>query len=172
MADKEDIVRRGYQAFGEGDMEHFRAIYTPDVVQRQPGNNQTSGEYKGVDNVLGLYGRLFELSGGTFSVELTSVKTQGDKVVTVHHAKGEPRGQDPRCRRDHRVHVLGRQDLPPRRGVRGPGRRGRLLGLAADCAAGPRATSTPAQIDQIGVSQAIASAYPESARWMAPPRPA
>src|SRR5438309_9369027 len=64
MADKEDTVRRGYQAFGEGDMEHFRAIYVPDVVQRQPGNNQTSGEYKGVDNVLGLYGRFFQLSGG------------------------------------------------------------------------------------------------------------
>ena len=92
MADKENTVRRGYQAFGEGDMEHFRGIYVPDVVQRQPGNNQTS-EYKGVDNVLGLYGRFFELSGGTFSVELTSVKTQGDKVVTVHHAKGAREGK-------------------------------------------------------------------------------
>ena len=90
---KEDTVRRGYQAFSEGDMEHFRGIYTPDVVQRQPGNNQTSGEHQGVDNVLALYGRLFELSGGTFSVELTSVKTQGDKVVTVHHTKGEREGK-------------------------------------------------------------------------------
>ena len=72
MADKEDTVRRGYQAFGEGDMEHFRAIYTPDVVQSQPGKNQTSGEHEGVDNVLGLYGKFFELSGGTFSVDLTS----------------------------------------------------------------------------------------------------
>ena len=93
MPEKEDIVRRGYKAFGEGDMEHFRAIYTPDVVQRMPGNNQLSGEHKGVDNVLGLYGQLFELSGGTFSVELTSVKTQGAKVVSVHHAKGEREGK-------------------------------------------------------------------------------
>ena len=93
MAEKEDTVRRGYKAFGEGDMEHFRAIYTPDVVQRMPGNNQLSGEHEGVDNVLGLYGKLFELSGGTFSVELTSVRTEGDKVVTVHHAKGEREGR-------------------------------------------------------------------------------
>jgi ketosteroid isomerase-like protein len=93
MADKEDIIRRGYQAFGEGDMEHLRGIYAPDVVQRQPGNNQTSGEHQGVDNVLGLYGKLFELSGGTFSAELTSVKTEGDKVVSVHHAKGEREGK-------------------------------------------------------------------------------
>jgi ketosteroid isomerase-like protein len=94
MADsKEGIIRRGYQAFGEGDMEHFRSIYTPDVVQQQAGNNQTSGEYKGIDQVLGLYGKLFELSGGTFSVDLKSVKAEGDKVVTVHHAKGEREGK-------------------------------------------------------------------------------
>ena len=74
-------------------MDHFKSIYTPDVVQTVPGKNQTSGEHKGVDNVLGLYGKFFELSGGTFAVELTSVKTQGDKVLTVHHAKGEREGK-------------------------------------------------------------------------------
>lgn len=93
MANAEDTVRRGYKAFGEGDMETFRSIYVADVVQSQPGHNQTSGEYKGVDDVLGLYGRLFELSGGTISVELKSVKTLGDKVVTVHGIKGQRDGK-------------------------------------------------------------------------------
>ena len=94
MADsKEDTIRRGYKAFGEGDMETLGSLYSPDVVQRQPGNNQTSGEYKGKDSVLGLYGKLFELSGGTLSVDLKSVKTQGDKVVSVHNAKGKREGK-------------------------------------------------------------------------------
>ena len=94
MADsKEDIIRRGYKAFGEGDMETLRSIYTADVVQNQPGENQLSGEHTGVDNVLGLYGKLFELSGGTFAVTLKSVKTEGDKVVAVHNAKGEREGK-------------------------------------------------------------------------------
>jgi uncharacterized protein len=90
---KEDTIRRGYKAFGEGDMDTFRSIFTPDVVQSQPGNNQTSGEYKGVDEVIGLYGRLAELSGGTISVDLTSVAPQGEKVVTVHHTKAERDGK-------------------------------------------------------------------------------
>ena len=94
MADsKEEIVRRGYKAFGEGDLETLGSLYTPDVVQSQPGNNQTSGEYKGVENVLGLYGKLFELSGGTFSAGLESVETKGDKVVSVHSVKGEREGR-------------------------------------------------------------------------------
>jgi hypothetical protein len=94
MADsKEDIVRRGYQAFSDGDMETLGGLYTDDVVQTMPGSNQVSGEYKGRDNVLGLYGKLFELSGGTFSAELKSVKTDGDKVVSVHHSQGERDGK-------------------------------------------------------------------------------
>ncbi len=90
---KEDTIRRGYKAFGEGDMETLGSLYTTDVVQRQGGNNQTSGEYKGVDDVMGLYGKLSELSGGTFAVDLNSVNTQGDTVVTVHHAKAERDGK-------------------------------------------------------------------------------
>jgi uncharacterized protein len=90
---KEDMVRRGYKAFGEGDMETLGSLYTPDVVQRMPGSNQLSGEYTGVENVLWLYGKLFELSGGTFSADLKSVTTQGDTVVSVHHARAERGGK-------------------------------------------------------------------------------
>ncbi len=90
---REDIIRRGYKAFSEGDMDTFRSIYIPDVVQSQPGDNQLSGEHTGVDNVLGLYGKLFELSGGTLVVELKSVKTEGDKVVSVHGMKAEREGK-------------------------------------------------------------------------------
>jgi uncharacterized protein len=90
---KEETIRRGYQAFGDGDMETLRSIYTPDVVQIQPGENQLSGEHTGVDNVLGLYGKLFELSGGTFVVTLKSVTTEGERVVAVHGAKAERGGK-------------------------------------------------------------------------------
>jgi uncharacterized protein len=90
---KEDTVRRGYQAFSEGDMETLGSLYTDDVVQTQSGNNPLSGEYQGRDDVLGLYGKMFELSGGTFKAELKSVKTEGDKVVSVHHAQGERGGK-------------------------------------------------------------------------------
>jgi hypothetical protein len=90
---KEDVVRRGYQAFSAGDMDTLRALMTPDVVQSVPGNNQTSGEHKGIDEVLGLYGRLFELSGGSLSVVLKTVTADGDKVVAVHHAKAENGGR-------------------------------------------------------------------------------
>jgi ketosteroid isomerase-like protein len=94
MADsKEDTVRRGYKAFTDGDMETLGSLYTDDVVQSMPGNNQLAGEHTGRENVIGLYGKMFELSGGTFSADLKSLKTEGDKVVSVHRSKGEREGK-------------------------------------------------------------------------------
>jgi uncharacterized protein len=90
---KQDIVRKGYEAFGTGDMETLGSLYTDDVVQSMPGKNQLSGEHKGRDDVLALYGKMFELSGGTFSAELKDVKTEGDKVVSTHQSKGERGGK-------------------------------------------------------------------------------
>ena len=85
MSANEDTVRKGYEAFGRGDMDTLRSLMTPDVVQSVPGNTPVSGEHKGVDNVLGYYGQLFELTGGTLKADLQSVTDDGpDKVLAVH----------------------------------------------------------------------------------------
>jgi uncharacterized protein len=81
----EELVREGYKAFGEGDMETLRSLYAPDAVHSASGNNPLSGEYKGVDDILAYYGKLFELSEGTFAAELKSTKVErGDMVVAIH----------------------------------------------------------------------------------------
>ena len=90
----EDLVRQGYRAFGEGDMETLRSLFAPDAVHVATGNNPLTGEYKGVDDILGYYGQLFERSGGTFRAELQSVSVEGDDtVVTTHHDSGERNGK-------------------------------------------------------------------------------
>jgi uncharacterized protein len=90
----EDKVRQGYEAFGKGDMDTLRSIMTPDVIQSVPGKSQVSGDHKGVDNVLGYYGTLFELTGGTLKADLQSAKDDGaDKVVAVHHLTAQRNGK-------------------------------------------------------------------------------
>jgi uncharacterized protein len=90
----EDTVRKGYEAFGKGDMETLGSIMTPDVVQSVPGNTPVSGEHKGVDGVLGYYAKLFELTGGTLKADLQSVKDDGpDKVLAVHRLTAQRDGK-------------------------------------------------------------------------------
>jgi uncharacterized protein len=89
----EEIVRQGYKAFGEGDMDTLRSLYAPDAVHVAAGDNPLSGEYRGVDDILGYYGKLFELSDGTFRAELQTVSVEGDdKVVALHRDKGQRGG--------------------------------------------------------------------------------
>jgi hypothetical protein len=90
MADtNEDLVRQGYKAFAEGDMDTLRSLYAPDAVHVATGNNPLAGEYNGVDAILGYYGKLFELTDGTFSAELESLKVEGaDTVAATHRDRG------------------------------------------------------------------------------------
>ena len=88
----EEIVRQGYKAFGEGDMGTLRTLFAPDAVHVATGTNPLSREYKGVDDVLGYYGKLFELSGGTFRAELKSTKAEGDDTVVATHRDKAQRG--------------------------------------------------------------------------------
>jgi ketosteroid isomerase-like protein len=90
----EELVRKGYKAFGEGDMDTLRSLFAPDAVHQATGNNQVSGEYNGVDDILGYYGKLFELTDGTFTAELQSVKVEGDDTaIATHRDKGRRGGK-------------------------------------------------------------------------------
>jgi ketosteroid isomerase-like protein len=81
----EELVRKGYKAFGEGDMDTLRSMYAPDAVHSATGNNPLANDYKGVDDIIAYYGKLFELSDGTFTAELQSVKVEGDDTVKATH---------------------------------------------------------------------------------------
>ncbi|HET7304959.1 MAG TPA: nuclear transport factor 2 family protein [Segeticoccus sp.] len=80
-----DVVRRGYAAFNAGDIETLRELFADDVVQHVPGRSPLAGTYQGADTVLGYYGRLAELTDGTFRAHL--VETHGDgagRVTAIH----------------------------------------------------------------------------------------
>ena len=78
-----DLLRKGYAAFGKGDLDTIRnSVFSPDMVLHVAGRSPVSGDYRGVDEVFGFFGKLFELSGGTFSVDLH------DAVANDHHAVG------------------------------------------------------------------------------------
>jgi ketosteroid isomerase-like protein len=79
------LVRRGYAAFNAGDIETLQQIMARDVVQHVPGTGPLAGAYKGIDAVLGYYGRLAESTDGTFRAHLIDVHGDGQGHVTAVH---------------------------------------------------------------------------------------
>lgn len=90
----EELVRRGYKAFGEADMATLRSLFAPDAIHVASGNNPLAREYNGIDEILGYYGKLAELSDGTFTAELKSVSVEGDdQAVASHRNKAQRAGR-------------------------------------------------------------------------------
>lgn len=88
------LVRKGYAAFSRGDMDTLRGMMASDCTQHVPGTGPMSGDFKGLDAVLGYYGRLSEETGGTFRVELLHLLADGrGHVMSVHRATAERAGK-------------------------------------------------------------------------------
>jgi ketosteroid isomerase-like protein len=88
------LVRRGYDAFSRGDMGALSEIIAKDATHHVPGSHPLSGDFKGLDAVLGHYRQLAERSGGTFRVELQHLFADGrGHVMSVHRATAERAGR-------------------------------------------------------------------------------
>ena len=89
-----ETVRKGYAAFSTGDMDTLMSLYHDDVVHIVPGASQVSGAHKGKENILGLYGKLFELSGGTLRIQLEKVLSDGgSRVMSIHTSSVDKDGE-------------------------------------------------------------------------------
>jgi ketosteroid isomerase-like protein len=90
----EDLLRDGFAAFGRGDIEELRTkTFAEDIRWHVPGRSPLAGVYEGLEQVLQLFARLAELSGGTFSVELHDVLANDEHVAALTTQRGERAGK-------------------------------------------------------------------------------
>jgi uncharacterized protein len=78
------LVRRGFEAFNSADIATLSEIIAPDAVQHMPGNNRLSGDHKGLENILGMYGSLAEATGGTFRATVESIYANDRGAVATY----------------------------------------------------------------------------------------
>jgi ketosteroid isomerase-like protein len=82
------VVRLLYDAFARGDMETAKSCFVRDAVWHLPGRSLIAGDHQGVDAIILFFGKLKELSGGTFKAELTDVVANDRHAVALQHATG------------------------------------------------------------------------------------
>ena len=79
------LVRKGYAAFNAGDIETLVQLMSHDVIQHVPGASALSGDYKGIEAVLGYYAKLSEVTDGTARAHLIDVHGDGHGHVVAYH---------------------------------------------------------------------------------------
>lgn len=103
-----EVLLQGYAAFGKGDMDTVRQVLAEDIRWHSPGRNQLSGDYQGQDEVLALFGKIQQLAGGTFALDIHDVLASDEHVVVITDARAE---RDGRALPDGRaVHVWHMRD--------------------------------------------------------------
>jgi ketosteroid isomerase-like protein len=88
-----DLIRRGYDAFGQGDIAAVLRMLDPQVVWHVPGRSPLSGDYKGHDDVVGFFVRTMELSGRTFKIDIDALLAEGERVVVLCTVSAERHGR-------------------------------------------------------------------------------
>jgi uncharacterized protein len=89
----EEIMRKGYAAFSAGDMDTVRSLFADDIVWHAQGRNQLAGEFRGVDAVLGTLAKTFELTGGTFKLDVHAMVADDEHVVVLSRVTGDREGR-------------------------------------------------------------------------------
>jgi len=89
----EDLVRRGYAAFGTGDFATLRELFADDLVWHVGGRSPLTGDYKGKDEVLGFFAQLAERAGGTFHLDIHDALANDEHVVALVAVTAEREGK-------------------------------------------------------------------------------
>jgi hypothetical protein len=89
----EETLKQIYGALAQGDVNTLMGLLSEDIEYHISGRSPVSGDYSGKQEVLGLIGKLMELSGGTFSVEVLDILANDEHGVTLTMERGQREGK-------------------------------------------------------------------------------
>ena len=89
----EDLIRKGYAAFLSGDMATLSDLFADDVVWHAPGRNPLAGTYRGKEEVFSSFQKVFELTGGTFKLDIHTVLADDEHAVILARVTAERDGK-------------------------------------------------------------------------------
>jgi ketosteroid isomerase-like protein len=76
-------IRDGYAAFAKGDFAVLNDLFAEDLLWHDAGRNQLSGEYRGREAVFGLFGKIMEVTEGSFRTDLHAVLADDEHAVAL-----------------------------------------------------------------------------------------
>jgi uncharacterized protein len=98
-------IRDGYAAFAKGDFDTLNELFAEDLVWHIGGRNQLAKDYRGRDEVYGFFGRLLELTDGTFHIDLHTVFADAEHGVALVATSASRGGKSVRINEAHVYHL-------------------------------------------------------------------
>jgi uncharacterized protein len=91
--ENEAQAREAYAAFAAGDLDKVKGVFHADIVWHMPGSSPLSRDYRGIDDVLGLFGTIFTETDGTFRNSIEEVIAGEDATVVISNVHAERNGK-------------------------------------------------------------------------------
>jgi uncharacterized protein len=90
----EELTREAIAAFQRGDLDALQNTYFADDIRYHvSGRSPVSGTYEGAAQVIGLFVRLFELTGGTLTIDLHDAVGNDEHAVALLTVRAEREGK-------------------------------------------------------------------------------
>lgn len=83
MHENEALIRDAYDAFVRGDLEAVRAFLDPDALWHVSGSSPLAGVYKGHDELMALFARIYQMTEGTFTISAREILASEDRVIAL-----------------------------------------------------------------------------------------
>jgi uncharacterized protein len=100
-------IRDGYAAFAKGDFAVLTDLFAEDLVWHVGGRSQLAGDYRGRDAVFAFFGRLMEVTEGSFRLDVHAVLADDEHAVALVVGTASRGG---RSVTDNAAHVLHMRD--------------------------------------------------------------
>jgi ketosteroid isomerase-like protein len=77
-------LREGFAAFARGDLDAVRADMAENCTWVNTGTTELAGTYTGWDQISGMFGRLFELTDGTLSMNVVAAIGDDTHAIAIY----------------------------------------------------------------------------------------
>ena len=92
-AENLELIRRGYEAFGRGDIGTVLGVLDPNIHWHIPGRSPLSGDYEGHDEVIAFFTKTQELAAGTFAIQVDDLLAGAQRVAVLCTVSAQRHGQ-------------------------------------------------------------------------------